>query len=104
MGCWFLAQDDSGASLIVLVVEDRDPGAILARPVLLKGRLRDDAVGQAEASICWLGHLRRILLKADNEPAPSGLRRAVAERLGVRTALEAPPAYEPQPNGSIENA
>eukprot|EP00969_Alexandrium_andersonii_P034074 1490240-Alexandrium_andersonii.AAC.1 len=31
--------------------------------------MRDDTVDQAVASVRWLGHHRRILLKTDNEPA-----------------------------------
>eukprot|EP00969_Alexandrium_andersonii_P260550 11519630-Alexandrium_andersonii.AAC.1 len=49
-------------------------------------------------------HHHRVLLKTDNEPALLDLRRAVAERLGVQTVQESPPAYEPQSNGSVENA
>eukprot|EP00969_Alexandrium_andersonii_P029433 1284794-Alexandrium_andersonii.AAC.1 len=81
-----------------LVIKDRDSKAILAHPALRKGRLRDDAVGQAAASIQWLGHRQRVLLKIDNEPALVDLRRAVAERLGARTVLGSPPAYETQAN------
>eukprot|EP00969_Alexandrium_andersonii_P073764 3253946-Alexandrium_andersonii.AAC.1 len=64
----FLAKDDSDASVMVLVTKDRDSRAILARPVLRKGRLRDDTVDQAVASIRRLRHRRRVLLKTDNEP------------------------------------
>eukprot|EP00969_Alexandrium_andersonii_P193015 8525766-Alexandrium_andersonii.AAC.1 len=38
----FLTKDGSDASLAVLVIKDRDSRAILAHPVLRKGRLRDD--------------------------------------------------------------
>eukprot|EP00969_Alexandrium_andersonii_P211767 9353004-Alexandrium_andersonii.AAC.1 len=64
----FLTKDGSGASLTVLVIKDRDSKAILAHPVLCKGRLRDDTVDQAVASIRRLGHHQRVLLKTDNEP------------------------------------
>eukprot|EP00969_Alexandrium_andersonii_P007163 312719-Alexandrium_andersonii.AAC.1 len=63
----FLAMDGSDASLMVLVIKDRDSRAILARPVLRKGRLRYGAMDQAVASICRSGHRRRALLKTDNE-------------------------------------
>eukprot|EP00969_Alexandrium_andersonii_P217762 9619227-Alexandrium_andersonii.AAC.1 len=79
MGSCFLTKDGSDASLTVLVIKDRDSRAILARPVLRKGRLHDDAVGQAAASIRRLGHHQRVLLKTDHEPALVDLRRAVAE-------------------------
>eukprot|EP00969_Alexandrium_andersonii_P280495 12401126-Alexandrium_andersonii.AAC.1 len=65
----FLTKDGSDASWTVLVVKDRDSRAILARPVLCKGRLRDDTVGQAVASVRRLGHHQRALLKTDDEPA-----------------------------------
>eukprot|EP00969_Alexandrium_andersonii_P265838 11748255-Alexandrium_andersonii.AAC.1 len=34
----------------------------------------------------------------------TGLYCDVAERLGVQTVVESPPAYGPQANGSVENA
>eukprot|EP00969_Alexandrium_andersonii_P291307 12876992-Alexandrium_andersonii.AAC.1 len=43
----FLAKDTSDEALTVLVIKGRTSCAILARPVLRKGRLRDDAVDQA---------------------------------------------------------
>eukprot|EP00969_Alexandrium_andersonii_P236383 10435930-Alexandrium_andersonii.AAC.1 len=72
----FLAKDGSETSLTVLVIKDRDSRAILAHPVLRKGRLREDTVDQAVASIRRLGHHQRALLKTDNEPALVDLRRA----------------------------
>eukprot|EP00969_Alexandrium_andersonii_P346812 15332662-Alexandrium_andersonii.AAC.1 len=56
MGYCFLTNDGSDASLTAQVIKDRDSRAILAHPVLRKGRLRDDAVDQAAASIRRLGH------------------------------------------------
>eukprot|EP00969_Alexandrium_andersonii_P105034 4634508-Alexandrium_andersonii.AAC.1 len=41
----FLTKDGSGTSLTVLALKDRNSRAILARPVLRKGRLREDTVG-----------------------------------------------------------
>eukprot|EP00969_Alexandrium_andersonii_P238406 10523109-Alexandrium_andersonii.AAC.1 len=78
----FLTKDGSDASLTVLVIKDRDPRAILAHSVLCKGRLRDDTVDQAVASVRRLGHHQRVLLKRNDEPALIDLPRAVAERLG----------------------
>eukprot|EP00969_Alexandrium_andersonii_P140580 6217982-Alexandrium_andersonii.AAC.1 len=51
----FLATDGSDTSSTVLVTKDRNSRAILAHPVLRKGRLRDDTVGQAVASVRRLG-------------------------------------------------
>eukprot|EP00969_Alexandrium_andersonii_P245819 10863807-Alexandrium_andersonii.AAC.1 len=59
MGYCFLAKDTSDETLTALVIKDRDSRAILARPMLRKGRLRDDAVDQAVASIRRLGHHHR---------------------------------------------
>eukprot|EP00969_Alexandrium_andersonii_P336249 14862917-Alexandrium_andersonii.AAC.1 len=53
MGYCFLTKDASGASLAVLVLKDRDPRAILAHPVLRKGRLHEDTVDQAVSSVDW---------------------------------------------------
>eukprot|EP00969_Alexandrium_andersonii_P043787 1920464-Alexandrium_andersonii.AAC.1 len=77
-----LTKVTSDATLTVLVKKDRDSRAILARPVLRKGLLRDDAVDQAVASVRRFGHHHRVLLETDKEPALLDLRRAVAERLG----------------------
>eukprot|EP00969_Alexandrium_andersonii_P329521 14561748-Alexandrium_andersonii.AAC.1 len=64
----FLTKDGSETSLTVLIIKDRDSRAILAHPVLRKGRLRDDTEDQAVASIRRLGHHQRVLLESDNEP------------------------------------
>eukprot|EP00969_Alexandrium_andersonii_P193203 8533256-Alexandrium_andersonii.AAC.1 len=77
----FLSKDTSQASLTVLVVKDRDSRAILAHPVLCKGRLHSDTVDQAAESIRRLGHRGRVLLKTDNEPALIDLKQGVADRL-----------------------
>eukprot|EP00969_Alexandrium_andersonii_P282709 12498532-Alexandrium_andersonii.AAC.1 len=42
-----LAKDTSDKTLTVLVIKDRGSRAILARPALRKGRLRDNTVDQA---------------------------------------------------------
>eukprot|EP00969_Alexandrium_andersonii_P284707 12585372-Alexandrium_andersonii.AAC.1 len=55
----FLAKDGSDTTLTVLVIEDWGSEAILAHPVLRKGRLRDDTVDQAAASVRRLGHHQR---------------------------------------------
>eukprot|EP00969_Alexandrium_andersonii_P056307 2481491-Alexandrium_andersonii.AAC.1 len=85
----FLTKDTSD-TLTVLVIKGCNSRAILAHPVLRKGRLHDDTVDQAVASVRRLGH-HRVLLKTDSEPALLDLRRAVAERLGVQTAQESSP-------------
>eukprot|EP00969_Alexandrium_andersonii_P293516 12974111-Alexandrium_andersonii.AAC.1 len=59
MGYCFLAKDGSEATLTFLGIKDRDSRAILAHPASCKGRLHDDAVGQAAASIRRLGHHQR---------------------------------------------
>eukprot|EP00969_Alexandrium_andersonii_P357851 15449742-Alexandrium_andersonii.AAC.1 len=76
------------------MVKDRDSRAILANPVLCKGRLRSDTIDQAAESIRRLGHRGRVLLKTDNEPALVDLRQGVADALahgsGEPTGLRAP--------------
>eukprot|EP00969_Alexandrium_andersonii_P271203 11986836-Alexandrium_andersonii.AAC.1 len=47
----FLAKDGSDTSLTVLVIKGRGSKAILAHPVLCKGRLRDNTVDRA---VCLL--------------------------------------------------
>eukprot|EP00969_Alexandrium_andersonii_P212445 9381219-Alexandrium_andersonii.AAC.1 len=51
----FLTKDAPETSLAVLVLKDRDCRAILAHPVLRKGCLHEDTVGQAVSSIRRLG-------------------------------------------------
>ena len=104
----FLTKATDGPTLTVLVVKDRDSRAIMAHPVLCKGRLHQDTVEQAAQDVLRLGHRVKVLLKTDNEPALVDLRKGVVEELGKpgcpQVLLEAPPAYEPQSNGSVENA
>eukprot|EP00969_Alexandrium_andersonii_P204919 9055764-Alexandrium_andersonii.AAC.1 len=65
MDYYFLTKDGSETSLAVLVIKDRDSRAILAHPVLCKGRPREDTVDQAVASVRRLGHHQWVLLKTD---------------------------------------
>eukprot|EP00969_Alexandrium_andersonii_P253723 11214116-Alexandrium_andersonii.AAC.1 len=46
----FLSKDTDSQNLTVLVFKDRDSRAILAHPVLCKGRLRSDTIEQAAGS------------------------------------------------------
>eukprot|EP00969_Alexandrium_andersonii_P231177 10210607-Alexandrium_andersonii.AAC.1 len=96
MGYCFLAKEGSGVPVTVLTLKGRASRAILARPVLRKGQVREGAVGQAVSSIYRLGHHGEVLLKMDNEPALIDLNAGVAEKLGLQEAAEAPPAHEPQ--------
>eukprot|EP00969_Alexandrium_andersonii_P120349 5320456-Alexandrium_andersonii.AAC.1 len=79
----FLYKDTSRGSLTVLVLKDRDSRAIIAHPVLRKGRLHSDTVEQAAESIRRLGHRGRVLLNTDNELALIDLKQGVADALGA---------------------
>eukprot|EP00969_Alexandrium_andersonii_P061322 2703364-Alexandrium_andersonii.AAC.1 len=59
MGYCFVSKGADSESLTVLVLKDRDSRAILAHPVLRKGRLRSDAIEQAADIIRRLGHRGR---------------------------------------------
>ena len=76
----------------------------MAHPVLCKGRGQEGTIAQAVESIRRLGHRTKLLLKTDTEPALVDLRCGIAEALGMQVVEESPPAYEPQSNGSVENA
>eukprot|EP00969_Alexandrium_andersonii_P251163 11101138-Alexandrium_andersonii.AAC.1 len=111
MGHCFLSKDTDSQSLTVLALKDRDSHAIVAHPVLCKGRLRSGSIEQAADSIRRLGHRGRVLLKTDNEPALVDLKEGVADALSrgggvenLQVTLEHLPAYEPQANGLVENA
>eukprot|EP00969_Alexandrium_andersonii_P328151 14500582-Alexandrium_andersonii.AAC.1 len=59
----FPTKDASDETLTALVIKDCGPRVILAHPALRKGRLCDDMVDQAVASIRGLGGRRhRVLL------------------------------------------
>eukprot|EP00969_Alexandrium_andersonii_P073176 3228390-Alexandrium_andersonii.AAC.1 len=60
MGYCFLTKDASETSLTVLALKDRDSCAILAHPVLRKGRRREGTVDQALSSVRRLGHRRKV--------------------------------------------
>ena len=62
-------------SLTVLVTKDRGSKAIIANVVGCKGRAFEDAVEQAVMNIRRFGHLGKVLLKTDNEPALGDLRK-----------------------------
>eukprot|EP00969_Alexandrium_andersonii_P027488 1199482-Alexandrium_andersonii.AAC.1 len=105
----FLSRDADSESFAVLVFKDRDSRAILAHPVLCKGRLRSDTIEQAADRIRRLGHRGRFLLKTDNEPALVDVEQGVADALahasgvgGLRVVLESPAASGPQANGSAK--
>ena len=87
----------------MLVVKGRESRAIIASPVLCKGRAFEDTVDQAVDNARRFGHQGRVLLKTDNEPALVDLRNGVAEKLGMQVVPESPPAHEPQSNGLVEN-
>ena len=107
----FLSKEEGSRSLTVLAAKDRGSKAIIANPVLCKGRAFEDTVDQAALNIRRFGHQGRVVLKTDNEAALVDLRVGVAEKLGLGEAGEAglqvvpkaPPAHEPQSNGMIEN-
>eukprot|EP00969_Alexandrium_andersonii_P044077 1933492-Alexandrium_andersonii.AAC.1 len=99
MDCCFLSKDTDSESLAVLVLKDCVSRAILALPVLRKGRLRSDTSEQAADSIRQLGHWGQVLLKTDNEAALVGLKQGMADAPAnasgvgnLQVALEYPPA------------
>ena len=100
----FFSKEGGHRSLTVRVTKDRDSKGIIANPVLCKGRAYEDTVAQAVLNVRRFGHQSKVLLKTGNEPALVDLRRSVAQKLGMQVVQEAPPAYEPQSNGSVENA
>ena len=80
----FLSKEQGSKVLTVLVTKDRESRAIVANPVLCKGRAFEDTVDQAVDHVRRFGHLGRVLLKTDNEPALMDLRNGVAENSSCR--------------------
>eukprot|EP00969_Alexandrium_andersonii_P370413 15477187-Alexandrium_andersonii.AAC.1 len=91
MGYCFLTKGGPDITVTVLVVKDRNSRAILAHPVLCKGRTFGGAVDQAAESIRRLGHRLRLILKNDNEPARVDLPQGVADALARASGSEPPP-------------
>ena len=71
----FLSKEEGSRPLTVLVTKDRGSKAIIANPVLCKGRVFEDTVEQAALNIRRFGHLGKVLLKTDNEHALVDLRK-----------------------------
>ena len=99
----FLSKEQGSKVQTVLVTKDRESRAIVPNVVLCKGRAFEDTVDQAVTNGRRFGHLGRVLLKTDNEPALTDLRNGVAEKLGMQAVPESPPAHEPESNGMVEN-
>eukprot|EP00969_Alexandrium_andersonii_P178904 7909669-Alexandrium_andersonii.AAC.1 len=68
MGHCFSTKDGSDVSVTVLVLTDRASRAILARPVLRKGRLREDAAGQCPAPRGWGAATRSCSRRTASRP------------------------------------
>ena len=85
----FLYKEEGSKSLTVLVTKDRGSKAIIANPVLCKGRAFEDTVDQAVLNIRRFGHQGKVVLKTDNEAALVDLRVGVVEKLGMGPAGEA---------------
>ena len=91
----------------ILVIKDSQDsncgtGMVFARVVPKKGA-NQYAVKRLAGDIALLGH-PELILKSDGEPAIIALKEAAKRERGERIVLEAPPVYESQANGAIENA
>ena len=93
--------------LKILVVKDSMTKSIFAHVVPAKGPGEDRfAVECLRSDILWLGH-QRVLLRCDREPAIRALLREVLREVKVsvdQAAEKAPPPYDSQANGDVENA
>ena len=78
----FRSTEDGARSMAAVVTKDQGSRAVVANPVLCKGRAFEDTVDQAVDNARRFGHQGRVLLKTDNEAALVDLRKRVAEKLG----------------------
>ena len=84
-------------------MNDRDSGILMADVAMHKGRGEEEVIEQAAENIRRLGHITKLVIKTDNEPALISLRDEVIKKLDVQAVPETPPQAESQSNGCKEN-
>ena len=99
----FLRKSDCEDKITVLVQKDRESRAIRSQVVGSKGVVKDEAIDAALRGVREFGHLGKVILKADGEPAIKALKEEVLRRLECGGFSTRPAAHEHESNGSIEN-
>ena len=87
----------------MIVLRDHHTKMTFAHPVVSKGTSDTWAMNRCEEDLEDLGYAD-LMLKGDGEPALKQVQRELRARRRHRTVMANPPEYDPQSNGSIENA
>ena len=87
----------------MIIMRDHHTKMTFAHPVVSKGASDKWALNRCEEDLEDLGYAE-LMLKGDGEPALKQVQRELRARRRHRTVMANPPEYDPQANGSIENA
>jgi hypothetical protein len=101
MASWGLRGDEE--KMIIQVSRDEESRALLAHAVPRKGFAHVHGAEQLIRDIEELG-CKKVILKADNEPATHALQEEVKKQRQDETLLENSPVGESQSNGVAERA
>ena len=89
----FLKDEPGGESLTIVVIKCQGTKAIMAHPVMCKGRSTQDAVDDCVGSIKDLGY-SRLIIKCDQEPALVDLRQGIIDAREFEVIPEHSPARD----------
>ena len=94
-------QDESQQGPPTIALGDSETGMLRARVLVSKG-VTKEGVKTVTAFIELLGY-KKVVIKADNEPAIAALRQESIRQFPYEVVKEMPPKYDSQCNGWIEN-
>ena len=97
----FGQEADRDDKTTMIVLKDRESGAMFTHICLCKGPNDVWIVDQLVSDINGMGHTE-VVVKTDGEPALVKLMEAVQEKRKHPSIPMHPPAYDPQSNGAIE--
>jgi hypothetical protein len=99
----FLGTEEDEEKMIIQVARSEESRALLVHAVPRKGLAHVHGAEQLIRDIEELGY-KKVILKADNEPATHALREEVQKQREDETLLENSPVGESQSNGVAERA
>jgi hypothetical protein len=99
----FLGTEEDEEKMIIQVARDEESRSLLVRAVPRKGLAHVHGAEQLIRDIGELGY-KKVILKADNEPATHALREEIKKQRREETLLENSPVGESESNGVAERA
>ena len=99
----FLGTEEDEEKMIIQVARDEESRALLAHAVPRKGVAHVHGAEQLIRDIEELGY-KKVIIKADNEPAMHALQEEVKKQRQDETLIENSPVGESQSNGVAERA